>query len=100
MRTATVISIALGLLTTGILACSIPCALVARVRAMLRRTHGEIKTPAVIRVGSLEINSEKYSVTYDSVPVHLTPNKFKLLQLISPARLITVPATGSSTSQK
>ncbi len=60
-----------------------PRALVARVRAMLRRTRGEIKTPAIIRVGLLEINSEKYTVTYDSVPVHLTPNEFKLLQLLA-----------------
>ena len=39
-----------------------PRALVARVRAMLRRIRGEIKTPAVIRVGVLEVHSEKHPV--------------------------------------
>ena len=60
-----------------------PRALVARVRAMLRRTRGEIKTPAIIRVGALEINSEKHTVTYNSVRVHRTPNEFKLLIVLA-----------------
>jgi DNA-binding winged helix-turn-helix (wHTH) protein/HAMP domain-containing protein len=37
-------------------------ALVARVRALLRRTRGEVKAPGIVRVGGLEIDSEKYSV--------------------------------------
>ena len=60
-----------------------PRALVARVRAMLRRTHGEIKTPAIIRVGALEIDSAKHTVTYNSARVHLTPNEFKLLIILA-----------------
>jgi len=60
-----------------------PRALVARVRAMLRRTRGQIKTPAILRVGALEIDSEKYAVTYNSIPVHLTPNEFKLLVVLA-----------------
>jgi DNA-binding response OmpR family regulator len=60
-----------------------PRALVARVRAMLRRAHGEVKAPAIIRVGALEIDSEKYTVTFNNVPVHLTPNEFKLLQVLA-----------------
>ena len=60
-----------------------PRALVARVRAMLRRTRGEIKTPAIVRVGALEIDSEKHTVTYNSVRVHLTPNEFKLLIVLA-----------------
>ena len=60
-----------------------PRALVARVRAMLRRTRGEIKTPAIVRVGALEIDSEKHTVTYNSVHVHLTPNEFKLLIVLA-----------------
>ncbi len=58
-------------------------ALVARVRALLRRTQGEVKTPSVIRVGRLEIDSEKYSVTFNGNPIKLTPNEFKLLQLLA-----------------
>ena len=60
-----------------------PRALVARIRAMLRRTRGEIKTPAVIRVGALEVDSEKHTVTYNNEPIQLTPNEFKLLTLLA-----------------
>ena len=60
-----------------------PRALVARVRAMLRRTRGEIKTPAIIRSGGLEIDSEKHAVTYNSAAIHLTPNEFKLLVVLA-----------------
>jgi DNA-binding response OmpR family regulator len=60
-----------------------PRALVARVRAMLRRAHGEVKAPAIIRVGALEIDSEKYTVVFNNTPIHLTPNEFKLLQVLA-----------------
>jgi DNA-binding response OmpR family regulator len=57
--------------------------LVARVRALLRRTRSEIKTPSIIRVGELEIDSEKYAVTFNEIPIKLTPNEFKLLHLLA-----------------
>jgi DNA-binding response OmpR family regulator len=60
-----------------------PRALVARVRAMLRRTRGEIRIPTVIRVGALEVDSEKHAVTYSGKLIQLTPNEFKLLQLLA-----------------
>ena len=60
-----------------------PRALVARVRAMLRRSRGEVKPAVMIRVGFLEIDSEKYTVTYKGLPIRLTPNEFKLLTRIS-----------------
>jgi two-component system, OmpR family, alkaline phosphatase synthesis response regulator PhoP len=60
-----------------------PRALVARVRALLRRTKGEVKAPSVIRVGELEIDSEKHSVVFNKTPIKLTPNEFKLLQLLA-----------------
>lgn len=56
-----------------------PRALVARVRALLRRTRGEVGAPSLIRAGGLEIDSDRYSVTYEGEPVKLTPNEFKLL---------------------
>jgi DNA-binding response OmpR family regulator len=56
-----------------------PRALVARVRALLRRARGEIKAPSIIRIGTLEVDSKKYSVTFNGAPVKLTPNEFKLL---------------------
>jgi two-component system alkaline phosphatase synthesis response regulator PhoP len=60
-----------------------PRALVARVRAMLRRSHGGVRAPAVIRVGTLEIDAERYTVTFGGVPIHLTPNEFKLLHILA-----------------
>ena len=60
-----------------------PRALVARVRALLRRTRGEVKAPGIIRTGGLEIDSEKYSVTFNGNPIKLTPYEFKVLQLLA-----------------
>jgi two-component system alkaline phosphatase synthesis response regulator PhoP len=60
-----------------------PRALVARVRALLRRTRGEIKTPSIIRIGTLEIDSERYSVKFNGASVKLTPNEFKLLFILA-----------------
>jgi two-component system alkaline phosphatase synthesis response regulator PhoP len=60
-----------------------PRALVARVRALLRRSSGGVKSPGVIRTGKLEIDSAKHSVQYDGLPIKLTPNEFKLLYLFA-----------------
>ncbi|MDP1548084.1 MAG: response regulator transcription factor [Anaerolineales bacterium] len=60
-----------------------PRAMIARVRALLRRARGEVKPPSIIRAGGLEIDSEKYSATFNGCPIKLTPNEFKLLQLLA-----------------
>jgi DNA-binding response OmpR family regulator len=60
-----------------------PRAMVARVRALLRRTRGEIKLPSIIRIGGLEIDSEKHLVTVNGNPIKFTPNEFKLLHLLA-----------------
>ncbi len=60
-----------------------PRALVARVRALLRRVQGGVKAPAVIRVGDLEIDSERYTVTLKGAPLQLTPSEFDLLALLA-----------------
>jgi DNA-binding response OmpR family regulator len=58
-------------------------ALVARVRAHLRRRRGDVKAPGIVRAGGLEIDPEKHSVTFNSSPIKLTPNEFKLLHLLA-----------------
>lgn len=58
-------------------------ALVARVRALLRRTRCDVKAPSIIRVGRLEIDPEKHFVTFNDSPIKLTPNEFKLLHLLA-----------------
>jgi DNA-binding response OmpR family regulator len=66
-------------------------ALVARVRALLRRTQGEVKTPGIIRTYGLEIDLAKYSVNFNGAPIKLTPNEFKLLYLLAsrPGQILT-----------
>ena len=46
-------------------------------------SKGEVKPPAMIRIGGLEIDAEKYSVTFNGAPVKLTPNEFKLLFILA-----------------
>jgi DNA-binding response OmpR family regulator len=60
-----------------------PRAMIARVRALLRRYKGRVKPPAVIRLGGLEIDAEKHSLTFNDNPIRLTPNEFRLLQLLA-----------------
>lgn len=60
-----------------------PRALIARVRALLRRSQGMVKPPSVIRAGGLEIDSEKHTVEFNEDPMKLTPNEFKLLQILA-----------------
>jgi DNA-binding response OmpR family regulator len=57
--------------------------LVARVRSLLRRTHGEVKAPSIVRTGGLEVDTEKYSARFNDIPLKLTPNEFKLLCLLA-----------------
>ena len=60
-----------------------PRAMIARVRALLRRTRGDIKAPSIIRTGGLEINLDKHAVTFNNSSLKLTPNEFKLLQILA-----------------
>lgn len=66
-------------------------ALVARVRALLRRTRGEVKAPSLVRSGGLEIELKKYSVALKGGPIKLTPNEFKILHLLAshPGQILT-----------
>ncbi len=58
-----------------------PRELVARVRAILRRTHGVEPLVAVMNFddGALEIDTVQHQVRRDGVDVELTPNEYKLL---------------------
>jgi DNA-binding response OmpR family regulator len=60
-----------------------PRALVARVRAVLRRAQGQVKFPAVLRLGGLEIDLPGRRLELDGQPLQLTPNEFKLLALLA-----------------
>lgn len=60
-----------------------PRALVARVRALLRRSRGEVALPSVVRVGKLEIDAEKHSLRIGAKELKLTPIEFELLHLLA-----------------
>lgn len=59
-----------------------PRELVARVKALLRRTKGP-KQSVSFNKGDLIIDSLRYEVKKDGVPVVLTPTEFKLLQCLA-----------------
>ncbi|MEV4893256.1 response regulator transcription factor [Nonomuraea sp. NPDC050547] len=51
----------------------------ARIRAVLRRTRGEITPPKRLQVGDLELDEETREVWRGGQSVHLSPTEFKLL---------------------
>jgi two-component system, OmpR family, response regulator CpxR len=61
-----------------------PRELVARIRAVLRRTHGpgEAAVPDVIRVGDVELDPATRTVLHHGKPVELTSVEFSLLQVL------------------
>ncbi len=56
-----------------------PRELMARVRAVLRRTGRVQPEPAEVRYGDLRIDRERHVVKYKDEPVHLTAKEFALL---------------------
>ena len=65
--------------------------LLARVRAVLRRTQVKQDSPAVIEVGELTINLASQRVSVAGEPVHLTPTEYRLLLALArqPDRVMT-----------
>ena len=69
-----------------------PRELVARVRAVLRRTSGEREhAPVPIVAGDVVIDMERRQVTISGQPVDLTPTEFDLLVVLArhPGRVFT-----------
>lgn len=60
-----------------------PRELVARVRAVLRRVHGGVRQPGVIRASDLEIDLGGHRVTRNGTPVQLTRTEFNLLAILA-----------------
>ncbi len=60
-----------------------PREVVARVRAVLRRTRGHGPPPSIVRVGELAVDLTGRSVTVCGRPVSLTPTEFDLLAVLA-----------------
>ena len=68
-----------------------PRLIVARVRALLRRTQAGKSMPEILRVADLEIDLNAYQVSRSGKAVELTPTEFSLLQTLAaqPGRAFT-----------
>jgi len=68
-----------------------PRALVARVRAVLRRVQAGLSAPDVLRGGDVVLDREAHTVTASGREVSLTPTEFNLLEvlMITPGRAFT-----------
>ncbi len=60
-----------------------PRELVARVRAVLRRVHGGVHQPGMIRAGELEIDLEGHRVTRAGETIRLTRTEFNVLAILA-----------------
>ncbi len=56
-----------------------PRELIARIKAILRRTAKEIEPEKILRIENLVIDRERYIVTVNDKPVKLSATEFKLL---------------------
>ena len=63
--------------------------MVSRVKAVLRRTHGNVERK--ISIGKLEIDEKKHNVTVSGKKVNLTLKEYELLRLLmkNPGRVFT-----------
>jgi DNA-binding response OmpR family regulator len=69
-----------------------PRVLVAKVRALLRRTYGDLSSEQnVWRLGELTLNAETYTVTKGGERIEVTPSEFDLLKVLisRPGRVFT-----------
>lgn len=60
-----------------------PAALVARVRALLRRSQGRLAASPILRFTRLEIEPNAHRALLDGQELHLTPSEFKLLVVLA-----------------
>jgi two-component system alkaline phosphatase synthesis response regulator PhoP len=59
-----------------------PLEVVARVRAILRRSRQEIVPTHIIEIGDLRLDVDQHNLTLKSEPITLTPTEFALLRAL------------------
>ncbi len=60
-----------------------PRELVARVKAVLRRTTLKKETPKITRIGDVTIDSTKFEVKAKDKKINLTPTEFRILEILA-----------------
>jgi phosphate regulon transcriptional regulator PhoB len=63
-----------------------PRELVARIKALLRRSSKKPPSEEIIKIGDLEISTERYRVSIKGNPVPLTSTEFKILLFLAERR--------------
>lgn len=68
-----------------------PRELVARLKAVLRRTQTVVESETIIRQGSLVIDVARHEVNYAGRPITLTATEFRILHLLAarPGRVLS-----------
>ncbi len=68
-----------------------PQEVVVRVKAILRRSSGTLKPPAIMQIRGLRLDLERHTVTIDERPLDLTPTEFDILRVLmqNPERAFT-----------
>lgn len=59
--------------------------LVARIRAVLRRSGQEVQTDEILRIGEVYLNKSNHEVQVNSQAINLTPSEFDLLAVLMTA---------------
>lgn len=64
---------------------------IARIRAVLRRTKGEIDDSAMLRFEDLELDEDSHDVRRAGRPIETSPTEFKLLRylMLNPNRVLS-----------
>ena len=64
---------------------------IARIRAVLRRTRGDISEDAILRFHDLELNEDSHEVRRGRRVIDVSPTEFKLLRylLLNPNRVLS-----------
>jgi DNA-binding response OmpR family regulator len=68
-----------------------PREVVARVKAVLRRSNRPLETGGILQLGDLHLDPERHAVTLRDQAVELTPTEFDMLKLLlsQPGRVFT-----------
>ena len=68
-----------------------PPEVVARVKAILRRSSGTLKPPAIVQIRGLRLDLERHVATIDERLLDLTPTEFDMLRVLmqNPERAFT-----------
>ena len=64
---------------------------IARIRAVLRRTRGEVDDSAVLRFHDLELDEEAHELRRGGRPISVSPTEFKLMRylMLNPNRVLS-----------